>query len=77
MTGVVVVRHKVRQSYIIRTVRPRIAKFYRSLHNRRDYNHTGYDVTDYFRLSVIEVQRSVKNSTTDGFVVIYLENGLR
>ena len=46
---VVVVRNKVRQSFVLRTVWLRIIKFYRNLHTRRVYNHTGYDVTKYFR----------------------------
>ena len=37
--------YKVRQSYISRTVWPRIIKFCMNLHTRRVYNHTGYDVT--------------------------------
>ena len=33
-----------------------------SLHTTRFYNHTGYYVTRYFRLAVIEVQRTVENA---------------
>ena len=54
--GVIVVRHKVRQSYISRTVWPRNTKIYTTLHTGRLYYNTGYDLTDYFRLAVIEVK---------------------
>ena len=30
-------------------------------------NHTGYDVTDHFRMAVIEVQKTVENVALDGF----------
>ena len=43
----------LRQSYISRTVWPRITKFYTNLHTGRVYNHTGYDVTSYFWSEVI------------------------
>ena len=39
-------------------------------------SHTGYDVTDYFRVAVIEVKKKVENATSDGFTVVYLENRL-
>ena len=35
-------------------------------------NHTRDDVTDFFRLAVIEVQRTVENALYDGFATIYL-----
>ena len=41
-----------KQSYISRTVWPRIIKFYANLHIRRFYNRAGYDVTTYFRSEV-------------------------
>ena len=50
----------VRQSYISRTIWSRIKTFYTNLHTGQFYNHTGYDVTDYFRLAVIEVQKRSK-----------------
>ena len=51
--------YKVRQSYISRTIWLRIIIFYKTLHTRRayGYNHTGYDVTSYFRS-----ESSAKNS---------------
>ena len=30
-------------------------------------NHTGYDVTDYFRFTVIGVQKTVENDASDDF----------
>ena len=73
---VVVVRHKLRQYYISRKVPPGTNKLYRNLHTGRFYNYTGHDVTDYFRLAVIEVQRTVENAACDGFAVVYLDNRL-
>ena len=37
------------------------------LHTGRVYNHAGYDVTDYFRLAVIEVKKTDENAASDGF----------
>ena len=34
------------------------------------YNHTGYDVTDYFRSAVIEVKKTVENAASDGFALV-------
>ena len=47
-----------------------------NLQTRRVYNHTGYDVTDYVRLEVIEVQITVENAAYDGFAAVYLVNRL-
>ena len=40
--------YKVRQSYLSRTVWPRIAKFYRHIHAELPDIYTGYDVTNYY-----------------------------
>ena len=47
-----------------------------NLHTRRVYGHTGYDVTDYFRLAVIEVPKTVENAAPDGFAAVCLVNRL-
>ena len=47
-----------------------------NLYIRRVYSHTGYDVTMYFWLAVIEVQKTVENAAFDGFAVVYLVNRL-
>ena len=60
---VYVVRNKVRQSYISRTVRPRIIKFCANLCTRLVHNHTGYDVTMYFRSEVIEHRKTADNGS--------------
>ena len=60
---VVVVRNKVRQSYISRTVLPRITKFYTHLHTHRVYNHTGHDVTRYFQSEVMDVRKTADNGS--------------
>ena len=76
---VVIVRHKVGQSYISRTFRPKINKFYRNLQAVWLYLRTGYDVTDYFRLAVIEVQKRSTASllyvsrTIRGKITLFLE----
>ena len=57
---VVAVRHKVRQSYISRTVWPRLTKFGMILHTGWIYNPTGNDVTIYFRSEVIDVRKRSK-----------------
>ena len=56
ITGVVVL-HKVRQSYISRTVWPRVSKFYMNLHNHTGqvYSRARYDVNNYFLSEVINV----------------------
>ena len=64
---VVVVCHKGRQSYIPRTVRPRIAKFYTGIHTVMSYSHTGYDVTSYFRTAFTEVRKTAENAASDSF----------
>ena len=47
---------------------PRIAKFYTNVHTGRVYKHTGYDVTIYFRLAVMEVlKKTVENAVSYGF----------
>ena len=38
--------------------------------------HTGYDVTDYFWLAVIEVQKAVEDAAYDGFAAVFLVNCL-
>ena len=38
-----------------------------SLHTRRVYNHTGYDVTDYFRSETTAKKQSQLNAASDGF----------
>ena len=54
---VVVIRrrrsYKVRQSYISRTLWPKIAKFCVDIHTNLLYVHARYDVTSYFRSEVI------------------------
>ena len=45
----VVVHHKLNDSNISRTVRPRIIQFFTDIHVDRVYSHTGYDVISYFR----------------------------
>ena len=37
------------------------------IHTGIRINHTGYDVTDYFRFAVIEVKNTVENAASDGF----------
>ena len=64
---VVAVRNKVRLSYISRTVCSKITTFYVKIHNRRAYNHTGYDVTTYFRSAVIDVRKRAENDAFGGF----------
>ena len=39
-------------------------------------SHTVYAVTDYFRLAVIEGQKTVENAAPDGFAAVYLVNRL-
>ena len=53
------VLHKVRQSYISRTVWPCITNFYT--------NHAGEDVTSYFCLEVIQVRKTAENDASDDF----------
>ena len=53
----------MRQSYISRTVWPTIIKFCENLHTCRLYNHTGYDVTLYFRSEVIGVRKTADNGS--------------
>ena len=62
-----VVRHKVRLSYISRTVQPRITEVYKNLHAGLVDNHTGYDITIDFRSDVIDVRKTVENVASDGF----------
>ena len=31
------------------------------------YNHSGYDVTSYFRSEVIDILKTVENAASDGF----------
>ena len=62
---VVVVRHKVRQSYISRTIWARITKFYRRIHTELHYIWTGHDVTNYFQSEV--TAKTVENTASDGF----------
>ena len=45
--------HEVRQSYVLRTVSPRITKFYTDIHASLLYTHTGYDLIKYFMSEVI------------------------
>ena len=45
-----------------------------NLPTRRVYDHAGYDVTDCFRLAVIEIQKTVENAAYDGFAAVYLVN---
>ena len=47
-----------------------------NLHTHRVYNHTGYDVTDYFWLAVIEVKKTFENASYDGLAAVYLVNRL-
>ena len=63
----IVVRNKVRQSCISRTVWPRIAKLYRNLYTCRVCDRTGYDITTYFRPEVIDVRKRDENDASDGF----------
>ena len=49
---VIVVRHKVRQSYVSTTVWPTITKFCANLYTGLVFNHTGYDVNIFFLLPV-------------------------
>ena len=42
------------------TVQPRITKISTYIHTDIPINHTGYGVSDYFRLAVIEVQKQSK-----------------
>ena len=63
---VVVVCQKVRLSYISKMVWPEITKFYKSLHTRRTYEHTGYDVTSYFQSAFIAVRKTTENAVSDG-----------
>ena len=72
---VVVVRHRVRQSCISRTVCPRINKFYTTLHTRRVYKTTGYDVTDYFR-SEAAPKKKRRKCRLRWLQVEFLEKGL-
>jgi len=58
---------KVSQSYISRTVWPRITKFHLNLHAPGVYNSTGYDVTMCFRSEVIDVRKGAENDASDGF----------
>ena len=44
--------------YISRTVWPRITKFFTNLQTSRVYNHTGYDVTNYFRSEATAIKQS-------------------
>ena len=39
-------------------------------------NHTGYDITDYFRLADMEVQKMVVNAAYNDFADVYLVNCL-
>ena len=38
-----------------------------NLHTSRVYNHTGYDVTMYFRSGVIDVRKRAENDNSDGY----------
>ena len=58
---------KMRQSYISKTVWPRITKFYVNIRSRQIYNQTWYDVTMYFRSEVIDVRKRAVNDVFDGF----------
>ena len=40
------------------------------------YNDTRYDVTDYFRLAVIELKKTIENAASDDFAAVYLVNRL-
>ena len=62
----VVFRHKVRQSYICRTVWPRITNFKTNLHTGRVYSNTS-DI--YVRSAVIDVQNMAEHDASDGFNV--------
>ena len=52
--------YKVRQSYISRTVWPRIIQFYTNLHTRRFYNRARYDITNYFQSEATTKKNSRK-----------------
>ena len=54
------VRHKLRQSYISRTVWPSTTKFNMNLHAGRIYSHTRYDITRYYKLQLNTAQKCVK-----------------
>ena len=58
--------YKVRQSYISRTFRPVITKLYKNLHTRQIYNHTGYDVTNYFRSEATAKKTKMPPHTASG-----------
>ena len=60
-------RHKVRQSYVSRTVWHRISKFYTDIQTEVLYSHTRYDVTSCFRSAFIEVRKMLENVATGGF----------
>ena len=60
-----------RHSYISRTLWPRITKFYANLHTRRVYNHTGYDVTNYFRSEATATKQSkMPPQTALGWILV-------
>ena len=48
------VHHKVSGSFILRTVWPRITKFYVDIHSDSFYSHNGYNIISYFPSKVIK-----------------------
>ena len=60
-------RHKMRQSYISRTVWRRITEFYVNINTGQLYNQTQQDITSYFQSESVDVPKMAENDACEGF----------
>ena len=60
----------------LRRRQPRINKIGTYIRTDILISRTGFDVSDYFQLAVIEVQKTCENAKFDGFADVYLVNRL-
>ena len=72
--SVMFIRHEITPSNILRTVRPRIIKYYMDIHTDIVYSNTRHDVIIYFQSEVVAKNR-LKYHLRQLWVK-FLENGI-